>query len=219
MHAHKTDGELQADVFAALHQDPTILAAHIGVSAIDGAITLSGDLESEEARSRAVATVQRVEGVEAVADEINVLGFRDDGITDTDIAVGVAHAFAGLPPKTAHVTVDVVDHVVILRGRVARFRERTAAEGAASLVGGVTNVVNLIEIGPPAEVEDVKSQILEVFLQRANERVDAIHVELENGHATLRGNVSSLREKALAEWAAYETPGVSAVKNHLHVHS
>jgi osmotically-inducible protein OsmY len=219
MHSSKTDSELQADVFAALHHDPTILAAHIGVSAIDGAITLSGDLESEEERFRAVETVQRVEGVDAVADEINVVGFRTEGITDTDIAIGVAHAFAGLPPESAHVTVDVVDHVVILRGRVARYRERSAAEGAASLVGGVTNVVNQIEIGPSARVEDVKANILEVFLRRTNESVDAIRVELDDGHVALRGNVSSLREKALAEWASYETPGVSKVKNHLHVHS
>jgi osmotically-inducible protein OsmY len=167
----------------------------------------------------AVETVQRVEGVEAVADEINVRGFRDEGITDTDIAVGVAHAFAELPPETAHVTVDVVDHVVILRGRVARYRERSAAEGAASLVGGVTNVVNQIEIGPPARIEDVKNQILEVFLRRTKESVEAIRVELDDGHVALRGNVSSLREKALAEWATYETPGVCSVKNHLHVHS
>ncbi len=219
MPAKKTDGELQADVFAALHHDPTILAAHIGVSAIDGAVTLSGDLDSEEARFSAVETVQRVEGVDAVADEINVVGFRDEGITDTDIAIGVARAFADLPPETAHVTVDVVDHVVILRGRVARFRERSAAEGAACLVGGVINVVNQIEIGPPARIEDVKGKILEVFLRRANESVSSIRVELENGNAILRGNVSSLREKALVEWATYETPGVSTVKNHLHVHS
>jgi osmotically-inducible protein OsmY len=213
MHANKTDGELQADVFAALHHDPTILAAHIGVSAIDGAITLSGNLESEEARFKAVETVQRVEGVDAVADEINVVGFRDEGFTDTEIAVGVAHAFAGLPPETAHVSVDVVDHVVILRGRVARYQERAAAEGAASLVGGVTNVVNQIEIGPPARIEDVRREILEAFVRKAYERVSAIRVELEDGH------VSSLSEKALAESASYETPGVRTVKNHLRIHS
>ena len=219
MHSSKTDVQLQADVFAALHHDPTILAAHIGVSAIDGAITLSGDLESEEARFKAVETVQRVEGVDAVADEINVVGYRDEGITDTDIAIGVSHAFAGLVPETAYVTVDVVDHVVILRGLVSRFRERSAVEGAAGFVDGVINVVNLIEIGPPAQIEDVKSKILEIFVLRANESVEGIRVELENGNATLRGNVCSLREKTLAEWAAYETAGVNSVKNHLHVHS
>jgi BON domain len=46
----KTDSELQRDVLDELKWEPSINAAHIGVSVNDGIVTLSGHVTSYQAR-------------------------------------------------------------------------------------------------------------------------------------------------------------------------
>jgi osmotically-inducible protein OsmY len=136
--------------------------------------------------------------------------------TDTDFAVDVAAALGRLVID-GHVAADVIDHVVVLDGEVRGSLDREEAEAAVSAIHGVLNVVNRVSIGPPAEREDVEHQIVEAFTLRASRRAEAIVVEADDGHVVLRGNVGALSERSLAERAAWATPGVRSVKNHLHV--
>ena len=50
----KTDVQLQNDVLAELHWDPSINAAQIGVEVKNGAVTLSGHLDWEYQRQAAL---------------------------------------------------------------------------------------------------------------------------------------------------------------------
>jgi osmotically-inducible protein OsmY len=218
----KNDEILQGDVVAALRKVPTIPAAHIGVSATGGAITLTGDVETVNQRFDAVEAAQNVAGVLAVADEIHVREFGNRDRTDTDIAVDVARAFSNVAPGldlVEVIEVDVVDHVVLLRGQVPLVRDRVAAEQAALSIVGVRNVVNNVSVGPPASHDEVEQQIFEVFVNQAGDYARAIAVEIDDGHVLLKGNVPTLAHKTLAERAAYAVPGVRKVTNHLHMHT
>jgi osmotically-inducible protein OsmY len=215
----KNDEILQSEVLDALRKIPTIPAAHIGVSATGGAITLTGDVETVNERFEAVEAAQSVDGVLAVADEIQVRGFGDRDRTDTDIAVDIARILSSIAPGLGLVTVDVVDNVVLLSGQVPLVRDRDAAEQAASAIVGVRNVINHVSVGPPAAQEEVEQEIFEVFVNQAGEHARAIEVEIDDGQVLLKGNVPTLAHKTLAERAAYAVPGVRKVVNHLHMHT
>ncbi len=215
----KTDETLQSDVVAALRQVSTISVAQIGVTSTDGVVTLTGEVETVNERSDAVEAAQNVGGVLAVADEIQVRGGGDGDSTDTDIAVEIAHALSEIGLLPDFLTVDVVDHVVVLSGEVPRVRDREAAEQVASSVLGVRNVFNNVVIGPPASQDEVEKRIFEVFVNAASANAQAIDVEIAEGHVLLKGNVPTLALKTLAERAAYDVPGVRKVVNHLHMHT
>jgi BON domain len=119
----KNDEILQSDVVAALRKVPTIPAAHIGVSATSGAITLTGDVETVNQRFDAVEAAQNVDGVLAVADEIHVREFGNRDRTDTGIAVDVARVLSNVGPG-----LDLVD---LGGGRCRRPRCAPQRTGAA----------------------------------------------------------------------------------------
>ncbi len=68
----KTDSELQHDVLDELKWEPSMDAAHIGVSAKDGVVTLSGHVSSYAEKFAAERAAKRVQGVLAVANELEV---------------------------------------------------------------------------------------------------------------------------------------------------
>lgn len=67
-----TDSELQRDVLDELKWDPSVNAAHIGVSAKNGVVTLSGYVPSYWEKYAAEKAAKRVYGVMAVANELEV---------------------------------------------------------------------------------------------------------------------------------------------------
>ena len=88
----KTDSQLQRDVMTELEWEPRIDAAHIGVAAKNGVITLSGSVPSYWEKYEAVEAAKRVNGVKAVVDEIEVKLPGSSERTDTDIAEAAVRA-------------------------------------------------------------------------------------------------------------------------------
>jgi osmotically-inducible protein OsmY len=68
----KTDMELKKDVEEELDFEPSVNAAHIGVAANDGVVTLSGHVPSYAEKYAAERAAKRVYGVKAVAEELEV---------------------------------------------------------------------------------------------------------------------------------------------------
>ena len=66
------DDQLQKAVLAELNWEPSILAAHIGVAAENGTVTLTGHVESYGQKHAAEVATGRVKGVRAIAEEIEV---------------------------------------------------------------------------------------------------------------------------------------------------
>src|SRR5689334_13636912 len=68
----KEDLKLQQRVIDELDFEPQVDAVHIGVSARDGVITLSGHVSGFVEKFAAERAVRRVKGVKAVAQELDV---------------------------------------------------------------------------------------------------------------------------------------------------
>jgi len=81
-----TDLEIKKNVEAELNWEPSVNAAQIGVAVKDGVVTLSGRVDSYWEKVTAERAAARVEGVRAVANELEIhLPFSSER-TDEDIA-------------------------------------------------------------------------------------------------------------------------------------
>ena len=123
------DTKLQEAVLAELAWEPSVTAAHIGVTAISGVVTLTGHVESFAEKHAAETAAARVKGVEAVAEEIEVrLGF-DSQRSDNDIAAAVVNRLDWdvAVPRDA-IKVKVENGWITLSGRVNwDYQRRNAA--------------------------------------------------------------------------------------------
>ncbi len=187
----------------------------IGVAINDGAVTLSGQVESYPEKTAAVRAVLRVRGVTAIADEIVV---RHRFVReDADIAREAAAALrTTVVVPIDSVTAAVHDHEITLAGEVAWQHQRAAAERAVAAIRGVTAVRNSIKLTPQQPMvasADAQANVTAALLRNA--RLEAQHVDVTvNGtEIRLTGHVGSWAERHQAEYAAWCTPGVTHVDN------
>jgi osmotically-inducible protein OsmY len=216
---NKTDHELKIAIDAELEWAPNVRADRVGVSVHDGAVTLSGQVETYPEKEAAVRAALRIRGVTAVADEIAVehrWGPRDDA----DIAreAGAALERSVVVPENA-VKATVHDHVVTLTGAVPWRYQREAAWHAVSALPGVAGVVDQVVITPAATISaaKAKSKITSALVRNAQLDANRITVGVHGTEVTLSGTVSSWAERRQAEHAAWSAPGVTGVRNQITV--
>ncbi|MGH9560977.1 MAG: BON domain-containing protein, partial [Terracidiphilus sp.] len=138
------DQEIQQDTLAELRWDLGVAASEIGVAVKDGVITLTGYVDTYFKKWRAEEAALRVNGVAAVANDIEVRLVGAER-TDTDIAAAAANALnwnSTIPVNKVHVTVE--KGWVTLKGEVEWQYERREAEKTVRGLWGVKGVTNLI---------------------------------------------------------------------------
>ena len=144
----KTDAQLQDDVAMELKWEPTLNAAQIGVSSIDGIITLTGTVDCYAKNLEAEDAAKRVAGVKVVVERIEIKypnGWSE--IDDNDIAVEVINAFKwNWQVPSEKVSARVEKGWVTLDGQVTWKYQSDAAVKAVGSLMGVAGVSNNITI-------------------------------------------------------------------------
>jgi osmotically-inducible protein OsmY len=88
----KTDVQLQRDILDELKWEPSVDAAVIGVTVSDGVATLAGRVPTYAEKLGAEHAAQRIAGVRAVANDVEVRPAGAGERTDADIARAAADA-------------------------------------------------------------------------------------------------------------------------------
>lgn len=216
----KTDAQLRADVFHELDWDPAVKSHHVGVSVGEGIVTLSGHLDTYAEKFAVERAVERVEGVKALAVELDVKLAPSHQRSDTEIAAAAESAFVWHALIQAErLRVKVEKGWVTLAGELDWNHQRHVAEKAVRSLTGVVGVTNHIMLRPVVTPGDVTARIRNALSRQAERRVRHIDVSVAGSTVTLRGKVGSWAERAAAQGAAWSAPGISLVVNQIAVAS
>jgi osmotically-inducible protein OsmY len=213
--AMTTDTHLKESVLAELLWEPSVSAAHIGVTARDGVVSLMGHVQTYAEKHAAETAVRRVRGVKAIADEIEVKLSFDVKRTDEDIAAAIVSRLAWdstIPKDSVKATVH--DGWVTLTGQVAWHFEHDAAAQEVRKLWGVVGVTNEIEIRSRVNTADLSGDITRA-LHRSWFDPSNVKVTADGGRVKLSGSVHSWNERSLAGNTAWAAPGATVVENDL----
>lgn len=211
-----TDKSLQQAVLDELDWEPSVDAAHIGVTANNGVVTLTGHVPSYTQKWAAERAVGRVTGVKAVAEELEVRFPLEGGNFDDDIAKRAVQSLDwDVSVPNNRVKVKVEKGWVTLSGEVDWYFQRSAAEADVRKLQGVRGVSDEIKVKPSVNAYDVREKIKSAFDRNAQLEAANINVTADGGKVTLSGKVDTWRDRDLAERTAWSAPGVTQVEDKL----
>lgn len=210
------DRDLQNAVLAELSWEPTVTAAHIGITANEGVVSLSGHVSSFGDRHAAEIATWRVRGVKAVVETSEVrlpeaLQWGDEAIAAK--AVNRLAWHKSDPECPVHVRVE--SGWVTLTGQVDWQFQRKAAGDEISRLPGVVGLDNSITIKPQVVVSSLGDDITHALHRSWFFDPKTITVRADGGTVRLTGTVHSPHERQLAATTAWAAPGVTSVENHL----
>lgn len=206
-----TDKWMRQAVMRELEWDPRVDAAAVAATAQDGAVTLTGTIDTYAGKLAAERAAKRVRGVRAVANDLTVR-LRSPRL-DTDIAADVALALRVNAAVPETVQAAVHNAVVTLTGEAQWSFQAREAERSIRHVTGVHAVKDYITVVPRAVEKDVRHRIVEALHHNANVDARQINVTIVGDTAELTGTVGTWLQRETAEHAAANAPGIGRVHN------
>ncbi len=212
------DEQLQRDVVAELEWEPSVTAAHIGVVADGGIVTLTGHVASFAEKHAAEAAALRVKNVRAVADEIEVSPPMDARRSDDRIAreaIASLAANVSVPPNSIKVT--VADGWITLTGEVGWHFQKAAAASDVRRLFGVVGLVDETTIKPTVDTSNLSDEITHALHRSWFFDPKTVFVTAEGGKVRLTGTVYSQHDRQLAAATAWAASGTTDVDNQIAV--
>lgn len=209
------DDQLQKAVLAELKWEPSITAAHIGVTAESGTVTLTGHVQSYGQKHAAELATGRVKGVKAIAEEIEVRLPFEIKCEDADIASAAVNRLAwdtGAPRDTVKIKVE--KGWLTLTGQVDWHFQKEAVEREVRNLMGVLGVSNQVTIKPRVDTAHISDDIQHA-LHRSWFAPEQVHVTAQEGRVKLTGTVGSWNERRTAGATAWAARGATSVENDL----
>ena len=210
------DDQLQKAVLAELSWEPSITAAHIGVAADNGTVTLTGHVNSYGQKHAAEMATGRVKGVKAIAEEIEVRLPFEIKRDDADIATAAANRLAwdtGTPRDAVKIKVEA--GWVTLTGEVDWHFQKEAAQREVRNLMGVRGVTNQVTIKPHVDTARLQDDIQLALHRSIFFQPEKVHVSAQDGRVKLTGTVHSWRERQTAASTAWAARGATSVENDL----
>jgi osmotically-inducible protein OsmY len=212
----RTDEEIQRDVLAEMKWDARVLPNEVGVSVKDGVVTLTGWIDSYSKMWAAEEAAQRVRGVKAVADDLEVHLPSSVERNDADIAAAAIRALewdSFVPVNKLEIMVS--KGWITLSGEVEWQYQRQDAEQVIRRLSGVKGITNLVTIKPRVTASELKTNIEDALVRSVETDAQRITVEVQGSKVILKGTVRSWAEKEEAQRTAWLAPGVTAVDNRI----
>ena len=214
----RTDAIIKEDVLNELDWEPSIDATKVGVTCVNGVVTLSGYVNTFTEKLAAERAAKRVFGVRAVVEEIEV---KIGGVykrTDQDIAQAALNNLrwrTNVPDKD--ISLKVENAWITLEGTVEWNFQKDAAKNAIKDLAGVRGVTNIIRVKSAVEPSNIKDKIKKAFERNATLDADHVNVRVDGHKVILSGSIQSMAEKKQAEEAAWAAPGVTEVVDNLEI--
>jgi osmotically-inducible protein OsmY len=209
------DRQLQEAVLAEFTWEPSVNAAHIGVTAKDGIVTLTGHVENFLEKRAAEKAAARVKGVKGVAEEIKVELHSTMTRTDEEMAkAAVDRLVWEVTVPRDKVKVKVERGFITLTGQVEWHYQQQAAERSVRGLMGVVGVSNQITIRPRADAINIGHNI-DRALHRSWFDPKTITVTTQGGKIKLTGTVETPSDRLVAGATAWGAVGATEVENDL----
>jgi osmotically-inducible protein OsmY len=212
----KSNSELQRDVQNAIKWEPLLHSAEIGVTAKDGVVSLTGDVDNYAKKMEAENAAKKVIGVKALVENIEVKFPNTLIKTNVEIANEVLIALkSNWAVPRGKVTVKVEDGWVTLEGELPWNFQKEAAKNAVHYLSGVKGVSNNITIKSESN-DAIEQKDVEDAIARSWSIDDSdIEVKVSGTTVTLSGTVNSWYQKEEAGRIAWKTLGIRHLKNEL----
>ncbi len=211
----RSDQEIQTAVQEELEWTPDVDAAGIGVAVEAGTVSLSGEVDSHAELVAAKSAALRVRGVSTVVNDLTVHPKSSWSVTETDIAKEVERALAWSSNVPDTVKAEIKDHAVTLTGEVNWDFQRQAARRAVQYLRGVYTVESRITLAARPSSADAEERIKNALTRNAQIDANTIDATVFGNKVTLTGTVRSWAEKHQAGQAAWASPHVTEVENHI----
>jgi osmotically-inducible protein OsmY len=211
------DSQLKQAVLDELNWEPSVVAAHIGVTANGGVVTLTGHVNNYAAKSAAEAAAGRVKGVKAVAEELEVRLPIHIKRGDDEIAAAAIERLAwNISIPLDAVKVKVEKGWVTLTGALEWHFEKEEAAREIRSLSGVVGVSDQMSIKTQANATNISDDIVKA-LHRSWYDPRTVYVSAEGGKVKLSGTVNTWHDREEAEMTAWAAPGATSVQNNISV--
>jgi osmotically-inducible protein OsmY len=211
------DRTLQTNVLAELGRESSVTAAHIGVTAKDGVVTLTGHVQNYMEKRAAEKAAGRVKGVRAVAEEIEVRLPLHNRKNDNEIATALVQRLdwnVSVPDDAVKVKVE--KGWVTLTGGVEWQYQKAAAEHDIHGMLGVVGIMNHVTIKSRPDATAIGADITEA-LHRSWYDPKTIDVTTNGGVVHLSGTVHNWYDRQTGRWTAWGAPGATMVESDIRV--